>query len=581
MAMPPQVLAELQQLREEVARLRQDKGQSDSLVHLLQEQNQRSSEEIFELHAQMIAVEAEAKYKCEQNEASMQNQLKRLVSHTTFLQEEKRSAERARAALETQLKQLQKTAQLEQKRLEAGKRLLETTKRKHEAEKMQMSQHLMSQVTPPPPTQSVIASHGPPPPKRMRTVESASSTADIALQTEPCLSLADENSALIGQLLAADLVALLHPPSPAPVPPATAVAADTSTDDLSQLMPQFSQWLPAVHMQRHAPVCVAVPVHVTHGLILTLTKMLDGTVHAVALVHALLPYLTASFDEAIVTCALSVLSMVIHCSRRVQQALVVPRPTPSARSRIVGCDKTFAALTTTMRTIYDADASSSSMSSIDPTKLVTSLAYLFESVELPVVVAALGVTQYWLGLTMATRGCFKLFEPLVPTLCTLVTTPNLSDHATAQTFRTLCLLVSHPPCVAAIKPHLGKWLAMLLVPSAPDVHLALMELYMTVATTYPLQSLHRQPKAIETLWDMVHHLWPECQGSSQPDDTETLLRVVLSVLANHSPSSTTTTHHGLDDPRKQGLVVQVLQEVQGADTDDAWALVRAMAKSSS
>ncbi|RHY17878.1 hypothetical protein DYB25_013974, partial [Aphanomyces astaci] len=123
-------------LRDEVARLRQEKGQGDSLVHLLQEQNSRSSEEIFDLHAQIVAVEAEAAYKCEQNELSMQHQLKRLVSHTTFLQEEKKSAERARQVLETQLKQLQTTAQLEHKRLEAGKRLLETSKRKLEAEKV-------------------------------------------------------------------------------------------------------------------------------------------------------------------------------------------------------------------------------------------------------------------------------------------------------------------------------------------------------------------------------------------------------------------------------------------------------------
>ncbi|RHZ01389.1 hypothetical protein DYB37_013508, partial [Aphanomyces astaci] len=118
------------------------------------EQNSRSSEEIFDLHAQIVAVEAEATYKCEQNELSMQHQLKRLVSHTTFLQEEKKSAERARQVLETQLKQLQTTAQLEHKRLEAGKRLLETSKRKLEAEKVHMSQQLFSQATPPPSSSS-------------------------------------------------------------------------------------------------------------------------------------------------------------------------------------------------------------------------------------------------------------------------------------------------------------------------------------------------------------------------------------------------------------------------------------------
>ncbi len=81
-------------MREELAKLRQEKGQVDGMVYLLQEKLQQSSEELFDLQAQMVTIEAEASYKCQQNDRAMQSQLQGLQSRVAFLTEQLQSSER-------------------------------------------------------------------------------------------------------------------------------------------------------------------------------------------------------------------------------------------------------------------------------------------------------------------------------------------------------------------------------------------------------------------------------------------------------------------------------------------------------
>ncbi|KAH9124448.1 hypothetical protein LEN26_009709 [Aphanomyces euteiches] len=588
MAAPPammnSILAELQQLREEVARLRQEKGQSESLAHLLQEQNQRSTEEIFELHAQIVAVEAEAKYKCEQTELSMQQQIKRLVSHNTFLQEEKKSSERARAGLEAQLAQLKSAAQLEQKRLEAGKRLLETTKRKFEAERMQMTQQLSQVVT------------TPPLPKRMR-VAAVETSVDAALQTDPCQSLQDENSELLGQLLSSDLVALLQPlTSPAAssstsslsVPVVT--AADTSTDDLSQIMPQFSQWLPpsAVQSNRSLPRD-GIPTHVTEMLLSTVTKMLDGSCTATTLVHALTAYLALDLEPAIVLHVLHVLFTLIHASSRVQAALVPPPSSPQSiskpsLSRIRGWTPPPLKPSPALNISSQPQAH---QETCDVSKLLDGLVHVLESNEQneDVVVAAMSelfgfiipdfqrvdVLAYWVGLARETSP--SRFESVVPFLCDIVSAHHSNPpNIVAQSIFVLTLLVSHPPSFGVMKPFLSKWATALhrTLPLAINgVDSALLKLYCTVTTMYPLESLHRLPRAMDTLWDFAHKLWAMYDDTKSQEIVE-VLHLVLNLVAN-AP----TTTNVLDTPNKQGLVTDILQTLPNTQAS-SWILIRAM-----
>ncbi|ETV77108.1 hypothetical protein H257_09004 [Aphanomyces astaci] len=517
-AVPLPVLAELQKLRDEVARLRQEKGQGDSLVHLLQEQNSRSSEEIFDLHAQIVAVEAEAAYKCEQNELSMQHQLKRLVSHTTFLQEEKKSAERARQVLETQLKQLQTTAQLEHKRLEAGKRLLETSKRKLEAEKVHMSQQLFSQATPPPSSSS----------KRPRVDAAAAasrvSTSEKCFQTDPFTPLAVENSDLIGKLLqmSSDLTMLLQPQTPHSTPVTSNL--DIS-DDLSQLMPQFSQWQPQMssnvppyhyhseHFDSSSHLSkAAAAVHLTKAV----AAMLAGTVSAVAMVAPLLQYLQPPIDATAVVCsALRVLYALLQCSPRLHHLFQRPPPPANQRSfsRIVGqSPATTSALhslrhRSTLCNDVPEELSKNVLFTLGRlVPLVTANPWTLQSMRIQT--ELFGVLSYLVGLysqdtnnnsaALEHKSSKPTHPPLIdpPThhgtafhsvispTCDLITT-FLSDHQASttssntssttdegtmvdmsekvvvQAVGVLCHVIAIPDCLPLVLPHLGKWWSLL------------------------------------------------------------------------------------------------------------------------
>ncbi|ETV93666.1 hypothetical protein H310_12433 [Aphanomyces invadans] len=412
MSVSQQVQAELQKLRDEIARLRQDKGQSDSLVHLLQEQNQQFSEQIFDLTAQVVAVEAEAAFKCEQNELSMQHQLKRLVSHTTFLQEEKKTAERARQALESQLKQFQTTAQLEQKRLEAGKRLLETSKRKLEAEKFQMSQQLFSQPTPP----STALKR---PRVNTSTPSRASGCAEKGFQTDPYVPLAVENSDLIGKLLqsSSDLASLLHPPAvssstvPANVVPEFDVSEDRSilntTTDLSQLIPQFSQWMPPAsaiasgacnHPLASKPAnssprpSKAITFHLTRAV----ASMLAGQESSLALVGPLLLHLQLDYDPSIVCSALHLLYALIQGSVRLRNRFRPPRHPTQRLCRISGPTPGITATLTNAQVVDDSASLSSELAAQDlPRSILHTLGKLLDDLA-----AKTDRSSFWSDMSM-------------------------------------------------------------------------------------------------------------------------------------------------------------------------------------
>ncbi|KDO19370.1 hypothetical protein SPRG_15460 [Saprolegnia parasitica CBS 223.65] len=335
-AFPHDVHGEMARMREAIARLTQEKGQAEEMVGLLNIKLDAYNEELFDAKSNVAVIEAEANYRCQQNELATAQKVASLTSQVAFLREQIATSERAHTRLRKELESAQTSMLVEQKRLAAEKKLLETKKR-------QLHEMSSSQAVP----SSQVASQRPfypsqqlrtPPPRPQSPVVAPRSTATIAIQTEaiPTTSLSQENAELVHNLLqGAALLTLLNHVSSSDLdgPEAeTLPHPDAPRDsEFSQLMQPFSQWFPPPP----SPTVVKLaPLALAQQLYTTLSQLLAGESTSVHLIPLLTDYLLADIEHSVLTSALQVLFGLLHASTRVRAALRDPPSGLSTQSSI-------------------------------------------------------------------------------------------------------------------------------------------------------------------------------------------------------------------------------------------------------
>ena len=131
-------------LQAEVARLKRDKGEADGMVHILKQKLGEADDDMFALRAHMMTIEAEIMYSSKKKEDALHKKMSSLEAELALRTEQLKNAERARVRAKREAEELQTKQLLEQKRLDAEKRLLETKKRKQHEFVVAASQSMVS-----------------------------------------------------------------------------------------------------------------------------------------------------------------------------------------------------------------------------------------------------------------------------------------------------------------------------------------------------------------------------------------------------------------------------------------------------
>lgn len=192
------------QLQDRLMQLKREKGEADGLVQILNAKLSEAEEDNFELRANMRTIEVEAAYEAKKTEEQLRKQMSSMESRLSFLADQLKNAERVKLRALREVEELQQRQLLEQKRLDAEKRLLATKKRKHESVMIAASQTLMTRMQ----QSSASSSQATTPPSSAPNTKNNVSTSAAAIQTEPlqdthgyaqvCMYKAFEPQACIG-----------------------------------------------------------------------------------------------------------------------------------------------------------------------------------------------------------------------------------------------------------------------------------------------------------------------------------------------------------------------------------------------
>ncbi|EQC29212.1 hypothetical protein SDRG_13085 [Saprolegnia diclina VS20] len=484
-AFPHDVHGEMARMREAIARLTQEKGQAEEMVGLLNIKLDAYNEELFDAKSNVAVIEAEANYRCQQNELATSQKVASLTSQVAFLREQIATSERAHTRLRKELESAQTSMLVEQKRLTAEKKLLETKKR-------QLHEMSSSQAVP----LSQVASQRPfypsqqlrtPPPRPQSPVVAPRSSATIAVQTEAITttSLSHENAELVHNLLqgAALLTLLNHVSSSGLEGPEaeTLTHHDAPRDsEFSQLMQPFSQWFPPPP----SPTVVKLaPLALAQQLYTTLSQLLAGKSTSVHLIPLLTDYLLADIEHSVLTSALQVLFGLLHASTRVREALRDPPLSSSTQgiARILLRGKPLAPSTPeTFPTTLD-------MSVVRAKCMHALTRVLKHHVHQPAVLAhGLAVVSLWIRISR--QGA----ESLLPVLQDIVGSPKSTSHVQVRALSLLMQLLQ-TESLFQIWRRQKQWLPLLLLKSPVKlsalhvtVQLALLQFVDFVMMTYGL-----------------------------------------------------------------------------------------------
>lgn len=151
---------------EEIAQLKRAKGEAEGLVHILREKLREAEEENFNVQATVVTAVAEVEYLSKKKEQEISKRVASLESNLAFVTQQLKTAERIKLQAVREVDEMKQKQTLEQKRLEAEKRLLATKKRKHESIVIAASQRMaasrqpvfqVSQASQPPPVATSTA----------------------------------------------------------------------------------------------------------------------------------------------------------------------------------------------------------------------------------------------------------------------------------------------------------------------------------------------------------------------------------------------------------------------------------------
>lgn len=142
-----------QQLREELARTRRERGQALAMERLVRARMEELEGANFDLHSVMATAEAEIRFESAQKEKELQTKVAALTSDLTFTSAKLKDMERLRLRSIREAEEARQALQVDRKRFEAHKKLLATTQRKHESaiqtilmsQQQQLSQPQLSQ----------------------------------------------------------------------------------------------------------------------------------------------------------------------------------------------------------------------------------------------------------------------------------------------------------------------------------------------------------------------------------------------------------------------------------------------------
>ncbi|POM61286.1 hypothetical protein PHPALM_29719 [Phytophthora palmivora] len=343
------------QLHEALARLQQEKGETDGMMKILTSKLHEMEEANFDLHSCMATFEAETRFESDKKVQEMQKRLTALESQLSFMSKDMQNAERVKLRALKEVEELQRQ-KVETKRRDAERRLMATKRRKHESflasQSMRMSQQSQQVMRPLPAPVPVV---------------------ETAVQTEPKLEernydLKEENARLMSYLLTGtsrDLLTLLNGTVVVDTGDESALNPDedrtqplqghsstptqfvqSSGNSLNDSMQQspgsvpfsqsvFSQLAGRASTQARASMLsVSRETDAAQNILATeraqelydvLGKMMAGDVSAVALAPVFVKYLAASTNiESSVFCSvLRVMYSVMHHSTHFQHFLLV------------------------------------------------------------------------------------------------------------------------------------------------------------------------------------------------------------------------------------------------------------------
>uniref|UniRef100_K3X2N9 Uncharacterized protein n=1 Tax=Globisporangium ultimum (strain ATCC 200006 / CBS 805.95 / DAOM BR144) TaxID=431595 RepID=K3X2N9_GLOUD len=365
---PPPSNPGVQRLYEKLAQLKQEKGEADGMLQILRAKLSEAEEDNFDLRANMVTVEAEISYSSKQNEEKLKKEMASMMSQLNFLNDKLKNAERAKLRALREVEELQQKQFLEQKRLDAEKRLLATKKRKHESVMIAASQSLMSRMQSSQSTVTLSQSSVVP---STPSAFAPKPTTAVAIQTElqeEAQGYAQENAELVSKLMTSfsrDLLTLFHGTNGLasasdedttnaasgtrpPTPTVAQHSSGSSTQPIGFSQSVFSQIAGQAHAQAQASLLTfAMETNLTQAtfaterakdLYDTLGKMLHGQVTVVALAPVFVKYLAAptDLDVEILSSVMRVLYFIMHHSERFQQFLLVSGGSTSESSSTSG-----------------------------------------------------------------------------------------------------------------------------------------------------------------------------------------------------------------------------------------------------
>lgn len=160
---------------EKLAQLERAKGEAEGLVQILREKLREAEEENWNVQATVATAIAEIEFLSKKKEQNMSKQVASLESNLAFVTQQLKTAERVKLVALREVDDMKQKQTLEQKRLEAEKRLLATKKRKHESIVIAASQTIRMAATRQPVFQVSQAS---------QPLPVVTATATTAVQTE-------------------------------------------------------------------------------------------------------------------------------------------------------------------------------------------------------------------------------------------------------------------------------------------------------------------------------------------------------------------------------------------------------------
>lgn len=167
--------------------LTREKGEVVGMLHILKTKLKEAVEDKSDLHISMATLEAETAIAAQNNAEQLKKHMSTTESRLSFLTDQLKNAERAKLRALREVEELKQRQLLEQKRLDAEKRLLATKKRKHESVMIAASQTLMTRLHQQRSSASSSSSQQAmtPPLSSAPQVKSSVSTSAAAIQTEP------------------------------------------------------------------------------------------------------------------------------------------------------------------------------------------------------------------------------------------------------------------------------------------------------------------------------------------------------------------------------------------------------------